>query len=137
MKKQVKGLSAILLALLGTVSCNIDVEDYALTESGFAVSVEDYPSRIKTGETIGIRCRIIPDEHQRYIHYFYMYRQREGNGILENTKGNKLYEYTTNFFKGESFTVYYTAQSGTKQELVLSVHNNYGKKENIIIKFND
>lgn len=133
MKSTIKKMLGFVFLSLILSSCYVD--DY-LEDRSFSVEIEEYSPEIKKGETIGIKCRIVPDHKLSYVHYFYMYDQKNGSGTLENSRRNKVHEYSSQYFSGEEFMVYYTAKTDRTQKFVLTVYNNYGGKERVEINLN-
>lgn len=124
-----------VMILLLILSCENDTLEI---QQNFPFDVEVMPVQkyISKGETVEIRCRIIPSGNYAGTNYSLRYFQSEGAGSLRlfdnpSFVPNDLYPLSK-----KEFRLYYTSESSVSQSFDIWISDNMGNKQEMNFQFN-
>ena len=93
----------------------------------FELQTLPVPKRIKKGETVEIRCKIVKEGNYAETMYFIRYFQPDGNGKLCLDDGRQLTPNDLFKLKNETFRLYYTSRCTDQQVIDVYIEDNQGQ----------
>lgn len=104
----------------------------------FRVETMPVPKEIKVGESLEIRCTLIPEGYYTDTRYTLRFFQYEGVGILQIGKdGEPLIPNDRYAVYAGDFNLYYISKSTERQSLEIVIEDNHGQSQVIMFDFNN
>ncbi|MFP8892063.1 DUF3872 domain-containing protein [Chryseobacterium sp. EZn1] len=112
-------------------------EDELQVQKNFPFEVQVMPvsKYIATGETMEIRCRIIPVGYYSETEYFFRYFQFEGKGTLRLFNEPHFLPNDLYLLAEKEFRLYYTSESTVSQSFDIWISDNMGNEQKLTIQF--
>ncbi|SEH47971.1 DUF3872 domain-containing protein [Chryseobacterium culicis] len=113
-------------------------EDELQVQKNFPFEVQVMPvsKYIANGETVEIRCRIIPVGNYSGTEYSFRYFQFEGKGILRLFNEPAFLPNDSYLLAEKEFRLYYTSESTVSQSFDIWISDNMGNEQKLTIQFN-
>ncbi|MGH1517038.1 DUF3872 domain-containing protein [Chryseobacterium sp. JK1] len=136
--KHILAVVYIMIALLSTEfffsSCS-DQELQIQKNFPFEVQVMPVSKYIANGETLEIRCRIIPVGNYSETEYFFRYFQFDGKGTLRFFNEPPFLPNDSYLLAEKEFRLYYTSESTVSQSFDIWISDNMGNEKKLTIQF--
>lgn len=128
-------LSIITMFIVGVLftSCNDKID--VLQAYDFSLSTMPVQKRIKQGETAEIRCTLHKSGNYKQATFTIGYFQPDGKGTLKMDNGTVFLPNDTYPLDREIFRLYYTSECSDQQAIDLTVYDNFGKRYDLSISF--
>lgn len=101
----------------------------------FQVSVMPVPKEIRTGETVEIRVKIIPQGNFKDTKYFIRYFQFEGSGELRYFDSDPYLPNDLYLLEDKVFRLYYTSTSAVTQSFDVWISDNFDNEQKVSFEF--
>ena len=127
----------IMVVMIGLFVQSCEKNDLEIQQNfPFEVEVMPVQKYIAKGETVEIRCRIIPNGNYTRTIYSIRYFQSEGQGSLrlfndQSFVPNDFYPLTE-----KEFRLYYTSESTVSQSFDIWIADNAGNRQKVTCQFN-
>ncbi|WP_265427315.1 DUF3872 domain-containing protein [Chryseobacterium sp. YIM B08800] len=127
----------IMVVMIGLFVQSCEKNDLEIQQNfPFEVEVMPVQKYIAKGETVEIRCRIIPNGNYTGTTYSIRYFQSEGQGSLRlfndpSFVPNDFYPLTE-----KEFRLYYTSESTVSQSFDIWIADNAGNRQKVNFQFN-
>ncbi|UOU98209.1 MULTISPECIES: DUF3872 domain-containing protein [Flavobacteriales] len=122
----------ILLLIQSCEKDNLEIQQ----NFPFEVEVMPVQKYISKGETIEIRCRIIPGGNYAGTTYSIRYFQSEGVGSLRLFDNPSFVPNDFYPLSKKEFRLYYTSESSVSQSFDIWISDNMGNKQEVNFQFN-
>jgi len=124
-----------VMILLLILSCGNDTLEIQ-QNFPFDVEVMLVQKYISKGETVEIRCRIIPSGNYAGTTYSLRYFQSEGAGSLRLFDNPSFVPNDFYPLSKKEFRLYYTSESSVSQSFDIWISDNMGNKQEVNFQFN-
>jgi len=127
----------IMTVMVGLLVQSCGKDDLEIQQNfPFEVEVMPVQKYVAKGETVEIRCRIIPNGNYTGTTYSIRYFQSEGQGSLRlfndpSFVPNDFYPLTE-----KEFRLYYTSESTVSQSFDIWIADNAGNRQKVNFQFN-
>lgn len=127
----------IMVVMVGLHVQSCEKDDLEIQQNfPFEVEVMPVQKYVSKGETVEIRCRIIPNGNYRGTIYSIRYFQSEGQGSLRlfndpSFVPNDFYPLTE-----KEFRLYYTSESTVSQSFDIWIADNAGNRQKVNFQLN-
>lgn len=103
----------------------------------FSVTTLPVPKRIKKGETVEIRCKLVRSGNFQQASYYMRYFQPDGKGTLKTQDGMVFQPNDLYGLQEETFRLYYTSDCENRQVIDLYFFDNFDNRFTLSFSFNN
>ncbi len=127
----------IMVVMVGLLLQSCHKDDLEIRQNfPFELEVMPVPKYIAKGETVEIRCRIIPNGNYTGTTYSIRYFQSEGQGSLRLFNDPSFVPNDFYTISEKEFRLYYTSKSTVSQSFDIWISDNMDNKQTFSFQFN-